>query len=126
MPIDPPRISTARAVLLAKIARHLDAIEAEMKRIDYWQVEPPAQLLERLKAGETLSFTGSGISFEQYLQLVFLPNARRRVSDDNLPASSNMGVIAMRQYDYHSYVEEAQPLLSLFRELDRLINGARR
>ena len=112
------------AALLAEIAHQLDAIETEMKRVGYWQTDPPAELLAKVDAGEISSYLNPGITFEQYLQLVFLPAARQRVRDDDLPRESNMGVIAMRQYDYHSYVEEAQPLLRLLSHLDELVEAA--
>ena len=114
------------AALLAEIGRQLDAIEAEMKRIGYWQNDPPPELLARLAAGEISSYLDPAITFEQYLQLVFMPAARRRVEEDDLPESSDMGVIAMRQYDYHSYVEEAQPLLALLSRLDELVENLHR
>ena len=115
-----------RASLLAEIAQQLDAIETEMKRIGYWQTDPPTELARKIAAGEISSFLDPGISFEQYLQLVFLPMARERVRRDDLPRESNMGLMAMRQYDYHSHVEEAQPLLVLLARLDELVEAAGR
>jgi len=122
----PSENAAQHEALLAEIARQLDAIEAEMKRIGYWQADPPPALLAKIAAGEISSYLDPSITFEQYLQLVFLPAARQRVHDDDLPSESSMGVIAMRQYDYHSHVEEAQPLLKRLSRLDALVEAAAR
>jgi uncharacterized protein YqcC (DUF446 family) len=104
----------------APIVRKLDEIEAEMKRIGYWQAEPPAELLAKVAAGE-IGYLDPGFSFEQYLQLVFLLAARQRLKDKDLPRESNVGAMAMRQYHYHSHVPEAEGLLTLLSEFDELV-----
>ncbi len=91
----------------------LDCIENEMKRINYWDKTPPA-------------FTASSFldapNFELWLQCVFLPNARNAAETGQYPENSQVGVMAMRQYNYHSIVEAALPLLKLLEEFDYLIN----
>lgn len=62
-------------------------------------------------------------SFELWLQCVFLPNARAAARSDHLPIHSQVGLMAMRQYDYHSHVPEAQGLLKLLQDFDELIEG---
>ena len=61
-------------------------------------------------------------SFEQWLQCVFLARARAAVRNDTLPSSSSVAEMARRQYDYHSYMPEAQPLLALLRAFDLLVD----
>jgi len=107
---------------LAEIARKLDEIEAEMKRIGYWQAAPPAELLAKIAAGE-IGYLDPGLRFAQYLQLIFLPAARQRLRDRDLPRESNVGVMAMREYDYHSHVAEAEDLLRLLSEFDALVEA---
>src|SRR5262245_261981 len=99
-------MNTSRTIL-AK----LDAIESEMRSIGYWSEDPP-DLQAEIKAGRLRDFLDAP-SFELWLQCVFLPNARAMVRNDTLPGESQVGLMAMRQYDYHSHVPEAQDLLRL-------------
>ena len=55
----------------------LDAIEAEMKKIGYWSANPP-DLQAEIKVGRLRSYLDA-LSFELWLQCVFLPNAREAV-----------------------------------------------
>lgn len=97
------------------LGRKLDEIEAEMKRIGYWSDAPRV-------GGATSSFTEAP-SFELWLQTVFLRNARDAVRARQLPADSQVGLMAIRQYDYHSQVPEAQRLTDLLSEFDALVRG---
>src|SRR5262245_62583605 len=94
----------------------LDAIEAEMKRVGYWCESPP-DLQAEIRAGRLRSFIDAP-SFELWLQCVFIPNARAAAARNDLPNQSEVGVVAMRQYDYHSHIPEAQNLLKLLSEFD--------
>jgi len=60
-------------------------------------------------------------SFELWLQCVFLPRAREAVAQDALPRQSRVGLMALRQYDYHQQVPEAAELLRLLNEFDALV-----
>ena len=97
----------------------IERIEAEMKRIGFWSEDPPP-LLEMADRGELRSYLDAPC-FEQWLQCVFLARARAAVEADDLPAHSNVAGMARRQYDYHSYVPEAQTLLELLSEFDGLV-----
>jgi uncharacterized protein YqcC (DUF446 family) len=90
----------------------LDEIEAEMKRIGFWTEDPPQF--------EVRVFTDAP-SFELWLQCIFLPHAREAAEIGRYPPRSQVQLMAMRQYDYHSYVPEAQSLLELLGRFDRLI-----
>lgn len=102
---------------LGLVAAKLDAIEAELRRLGYWLQTPPAV--------PPHSSFASGMPFEHWLQLVFLPNARRAVASRQLPDTSQVGLMAIRQYDYHSHVPEAQTLVSLLNEFDALVRFQR-
>jgi uncharacterized protein YqcC (DUF446 family) len=102
----------------------LDQVEAEMKRIGYWQENPP-DLPAKYASGEMHSYLDAP-SFELWLQTIFLPNARRAVQTDKLPADSQVGLMAMRQYDYHSSIPEAHPLMNLLNEFDDLVRKHKR
>jgi uncharacterized protein YqcC (DUF446 family) len=99
----------------------LDAIEREMKRVGHWAEDPP-DLQAEVAAGNVRSFLDAP-SFELWLQCIFLPNARAAARSGALPSQSQVGLMAMRQYDYHSHVEEAQPLLKLLYEFDAIVEG---
>lgn len=102
------------------LTQKLDQIEAEMRRIGYWQGSPP-DLQADLARGELCSYLDAP-SFESWLQTVFIPNARRAIETDILPAVSQVGLMAMRQYDYHSSVPEAHGLMRLLSEFDDLVS----
>jgi uncharacterized protein YqcC (DUF446 family) len=101
------------------LAQKLNEIEIEMKRIGYWQANPP-DLQAQAARGEFRSYLDAP-SFEMWLQALFLPNARHSLETGTLPPDSEVGVIAMRQYDYHSIIPEAHGLVKLLHEFDDLV-----
>ena len=105
-----------------RLLDQLDRVELEMKRIGYWS-EKPSDLLAQYQNGTLRSFTDAP-SFEDWLQHVFLVNAREAIRENNIPSQSQVGLMAMRQYDYHSSIPEAHPLMNLLGEFDALIEGS--
>jgi len=87
----------------------LDEVEAEMKRIGFWSGVDNHKPVSP--------------EFESWLQNMFLPQARAAIRDNKLPDKSMVGVMALRQYDYHSIVEEALPLVELLSQFDRLVES---
>jgi uncharacterized protein YqcC (DUF446 family) len=100
----------------------LDEIETEMKSIGFWEENPP-DLKAAIDRGEITSYLDAP-SFELWLQCVFLPNAREAVTTKSLPDDSQVGVMAMRQYDYHQDVPEARRLINLLQAFDKLVKRA--
>lgn len=99
------------------LARLADQIEAEMRRIGYWS--------EGGRPVDIRGPLGPTNTFEQWLQYVAIGEFRRRAAQRlPLPHTSQLGLMAMRQYDYHSQVEEAWPLMRLLEQVDRLIADA--
>ncbi|RXK55638.1 hypothetical protein ESB00_07050 [Oleiharenicola lentus] len=98
-----------------KVLDVIDLIEAEMKRIGYWTVGecPPLDPKQIY----------SGISYPAWLQFVFLPGVRRGVEAGDLRAipQYRVGLAALRQYDYHSEIPEAHPLMNLCFELEKAL-----
>jgi uncharacterized protein YqcC (DUF446 family) len=90
-----------------------------MRRIGYWSDDPP-DLQAAVERGEIQSYLDAP-TFQLWLQALFLPNALEAVTNDELPTESEVGMMAQRQYDYHSSVPEAQPLVQLLHEFDRLV-----
>ena len=108
---------------LVRVIGASNQAEAEMKRIGFWTEDPP-DLIGQADRGELRSFLDAP-TFELWLQCVFLPGARRAVHDDALRAQSQVGLMALRQYDYHSYNPDAQELLRLLNEFDRVVEARR-
>ncbi|MDM7993585.1 MAG: YqcC family protein [Candidatus Fermentibacter sp.] len=102
-----------------ELTAKLGEIEAEMRRIGFWDETAPgfAEVDDRHAIRSYLDAP----SFEWWLQQMFLPNARRAVIEDSLPADSQVGEMARRQYDYHSVVEEAHGLMRLLFQFDGMI-----
>ncbi|MCK5115592.1 MAG: YqcC family protein [Candidatus Aegiribacteria sp.] len=92
----------------------LDEIETEMKRMSLWSDNPPAF---------TVSNYLEAPSFELWLQCIFIPHAREAARKGQYPERSQVGLMAMRQYNYHSFLEKAQPLLGLLSQFDKIIEG---
>jgi len=105
-----------------QILAQLDRIQAEMRRIGYWSPNPP-DLQAAVDRGEIKSFMDAP-SFELWLQMIFLPHARQWTLEDSLPAESQIGELARRQYDYMSVAVEADELMHLLWDFDALIAQA--
>ena len=106
------------------LSKKLDEIETEMKRIGYWHANPP-DLQAQAARGELRSYLDAP-SFELWLQALFLPNARDFIQTESLPSDSQVGLMAMQQYDYHSSVPEAHNLMKLLNDFDDLIRRHKR
>jgi len=107
----------------AKVLEQLVRIETEMRRIGFWQDEPP-DLLREVELG-TIRSASDAPSFELWLQCIFLPNARQAAETDSLPSSSQVGLMALNEYVTHSVVEKAHPLYELLEEFDFVVTGTR-
>ena len=90
-----------------------DSIEAEIRRIGYWQENPlrPEQWNFRK------AFAMDTMTFAQWLQFVFLPRVREAAANGSFPKSSSVGAQAMREYDGQ---DEAARLVTLLSEFDAL------
>jgi uncharacterized protein YqcC (DUF446 family) len=96
-----------------RVAAKIDAIEAEMKRLGAWSGDPvPPEAYVDMGA-----FGMNTMSFEQWLQFVFIPRVRELcASDGPWPGESAVGVKAYREFDGWP---EAQELARLLAEFDR-------
>lgn len=97
-----------------KASEVINNIEIEMKKIGFWSENPPDFNASNFTEAPT---------FELWLQCVFIPNAREAVKTGEYPEKSQVGLMALRQYNYHSYTEEAQELLSMLNDFDRIIES---
>ncbi|MGJ8619661.1 MAG: YqcC family protein [Methylophilaceae bacterium] len=98
-----------------KVSAIINEIELEMKSIGFWSNNPPDF--------EASNFTEAP-SFELWLQCVFIPNVKDAISKGSYPKQSQVGLMAMREYDHHSHVEVAQNLISLLNKFDEVIEGS--
>ena len=90
----------------------LDEIEAEMRAIGFWRDKP---------SSDDPGFAVGPL--EEWLQFVFLPLAREKIRAREWPEKSQVGVRAMREWDYHSTLEKALRLVTLCHEFDALALG---
>jgi uncharacterized protein YqcC (DUF446 family) len=98
------------ANLQADVIRYADLIEAEMRRIGYWQNQPlrPEQMqFKQAFAMDTMAFT-------QWLQFVFLPRVREAAASNRFPSSSSVGTQAIREFDCDPNGGELATLLAKF------------
>ena len=91
----------------------LDSIEAELRRLRYLIGDPTP------RRDVSSAFGYGQMSFEQWLGHVFLPNARVAVAANDLPASSHVAGVAVRNLDG---ADEADTLLGLLSAFDAKIN----
>ena len=99
---------------VAAVRQKLDEIKAEMQRIGYWDVqEPDPEAYENMGA-----FGMNTMAFAQWLRYVFVPRVEDLLqSDGPWPASSSVGVHAVRELDG---CDEASDLVTLLCEFDGL------
>jgi uncharacterized protein YqcC (DUF446 family) len=99
------------------LAPHVDALEAELRRLGWWQAGPATREMlafERAFAMDTMAFS-------QWLQFVFLPAARDMLAGTRaLPPSSSLAPHAVREFDG---VDEASELEAILRRIDDAVNG---
>lgn len=96
--------------LQQEVIRYADLIEAEIRRIGYWQTQP----LRPEQMQFTQAFAMDTMTFAQWLQFVFLPRAREAAASNQLPRSSSVGTQAVREFDGDLNTNRLVTLLSEF------------
>ncbi len=110
-PAPPPRKQPDYVV----VRRQTDLIEAEMRRVGLWFDTPPTPDQFQFKR----AFAGDTMSFDQWLQYVFLPNVRAIVDQrGQFPPSSSVGSYAVREFDTSPF--DTAHLIDLLIDFDRL------
>lgn len=102
--------------LYSEVERKISEIEAEMKRIGYWSLEPlPEGAYEFQQA-----FAMDTMAFSQWLQFILIPRVRLIIEQKgDFPSDSMVGVQAVREFDGDSKASSLVTLLSEFDELFR-------
>src|SRR5258708_40331501 len=104
-----------RSHLQQDVIGYADKIEAEMRRIGWWQSEPlrPEQLnFKQAFAMDTMAYT-------QWLQFIFLPRVREAAAANELPSDSYVGAQAVREVDGYP---DAADLVTLLSEFDAIVD----
>jgi uncharacterized protein YqcC (DUF446 family) len=98
-----------KQVLLLGLA---DEIESEMKKLNLWNVAGAAATRPER------AFGADSMSFEEWLQQIFLPNLKQAALTKTYPSSSNVAVAAVRNLDG---VDGAARLIDLLSRVDEAI-----
>jgi uncharacterized protein YqcC (DUF446 family) len=99
------------------VAKKLDEIEAEMKRIGLWQSDPLPSEKYEFKA----AFGADAMSIDQWLQFVFIPRVREIIATDQpFPPSSSVAPKVLREFDASPY--DITELHMRLYEFDRLFD----
>jgi uncharacterized protein YqcC (DUF446 family) len=93
----------------------VDKIEAERKRIGFWQNTPPTPAQMNFKK----AFAMDTMAYSQWLQFVFLVRVREAIASKQFPSSSSVGAQAVREFDGDA---EANELVTLLSEFDALFD----
>ena len=97
------------------VLRYAGRIEAEMRRIGFWQSEP----LRPEQMEFTQAFAMDTMTYAQWLQFIFLPRVREAAAANQFPSSSSVGTQAVREFDTSP---EAGDLTTLLAEFDALFD----
>ncbi|WP_227500254.1 YqcC family protein [Marinobacter nanhaiticus] len=102
----------------AYIADGLLAIETELRRLDYWDSEPPAP--EALESSQP--FCVDTLSFPQWLQFMFLPRMKYLIEEDMaLPAVS--GIAPMAEEFFRQEDASGKVVINELARIDALLSG---
>lgn len=103
--------------LTHQLADLLLAIEAEMRRIGFWEDSPPpAEALASL-----MPFCYDTLEFQQWLQWVFLPRMKEVAeSDEGWPTTSD--IFSMGEHAFAEFETDTGMLLLQLRQFDNLVN----
>lgn len=102
--------------LYSQAGRKISEIEAEMKRIGYWSLEPlPGEAYDFRQA-----FAMDTMAFSQWLQFILIPRVRSIIEQKgDFPLDSMVGTQAMREFDGDTTASGLVTLLSEFDDLFR-------
>jgi uncharacterized protein YqcC (DUF446 family) len=104
---------------VALLAEQLLLIERELRLLGWWDEQAPSA--EALASQEP--FCVDSLTFEQWLQWIFLPRMKQLLeADAELPSVS--GIQVMAEMVYREQPGVARRLLELLGEFDRLLTGA--
>lgn len=102
--------------IYSKVALLAGNLEGELKRLGRWTTKP----LPDESFIDMGPFGSNTMSYEQWLQFVFLERVKEIVTEkDGLPDSSNLSIYGVRYFDGDPH---AIQILKILQEIDQLIN----
>lgn len=93
---------------------NFDALEATLKNLELWSLTPPSD--EALQS--SMPFAVDTLSFEQWLQFIFLPNMRMSLAQKRLPPGPAQLLPAAEEV--YKDKEKHQALLEVLRKFDEI------
>lgn len=106
--------------LYAEVAEHLLEIEAELRRLAFWEEHPPS----RATLTSPLPFCHDTLKLTQWLQFVFLVRMKALIEKGApLPTECE---IAPYAEEYFRAAEETERLQEILADIDRLLTSAAR
>jgi uncharacterized protein YqcC (DUF446 family) len=103
----------------AKLASQLDALTAELQQLQLWgSTPPPASAL-----ASSAPFCHDTLSFQAWLQWVFIPRARALV-DARAPLPPDCNIAPMAELSFGETEWNSDDLIALLRGIDRLFASA--
>jgi uncharacterized protein YqcC (DUF446 family) len=98
----------------------VDDLEAELRRMDLWELSPPSQQM----LASTEPFCFDTLALSQWLQWLLIPRMRQIFAGDgSLPTRSAIHPLAE---DCFGHLDDPSTLLMLIERFDRLIGGEAR
>jgi uncharacterized protein YqcC (DUF446 family) len=108
---------TDEATRRAGLASATAELEAELRRLGWWQDVP----LEPERMRFRSAYGMDTMAFSQWLQYVFVPAARAVVAGERpLPPGSALAAHAVREFDG---MDEAEALCAILRRVDDAVEG---
>ncbi len=101
----------------SSIQSHFDGIVSELKAVGLWDIEQPTQ-----EAVENMGAFGEGtMAYEQWLRWIFIPVIEQKLTTDGpWPSQSNVGIMAIRNFDGQ---QQLSGLTTKLCEFDQLFNS---
>lgn len=106
--------------LFIEIASTLIDIEAELRRLNQWDAEPPSQ--EALASTEP--FCVDTLSFVQWLQFIFIPRMYQLVEVEQLPPG-RCEIAPLAEESFRNSRLDSAKLQRFIGHLDQLVNERR-
>lgn len=99
----------------ATLDEKLDALTAELQRLDLWAPQPPSAE----KLASTAPFCHDTLSFHAWLQWIFIPRVRALIAA-RAPLPPDCNIAPMAELSYGEADWDATELIDLLRAIDQL------
>lgn len=104
-------------MLYSKTSSLLDELETQLKHANAWSEEPPSEQA----MASIAPFACDQMSFDAWLQFIFLPKMRHLIKTHQ-PLPSSMALLPMAEQVWSSS-HERLALMLIIKQLDELFNG---